>query len=114
MEDFAMTYLIVATLLISAAGFFVIGKRMGAGTLGPNSWVGIRTPHACKSEENWYATQSRCAPFVVLLSFISLDSAILFVIQGAFAQSIPFLVPTVVMIAQMVLGVYLLCRAALT
>ena len=113
MGDFAITALFVVPLLVASVVFFALAVKMKQKKLKPNSLIGIRTPKSDQSEEDWYKAQLHCAPFVFLLAFIFLDSAVLFAIHGLFLQSVSFLVPTAVMVAQVFLGIFLLCRAAL-
>lgn len=113
MEDFATIALFAAPLLVASAGFFALAIKMKQRKLKPNSLVGIRTPKSYQSEEDWYEVQLHCAPFVFLLAIVFLDSAVLYMIQGLFLQSVSILVPTAVMTVQVFLGIVLLCRAAL-
>lgn len=111
MEETFGEYMVVALLLIFSVVFHRLSRMMRSGALKPNALVGIRTARSCQSRESWYEAQSRCAPYVRLMAFICLDSAILLLLH-IFIASIPIAVPAVLISVQMVVGVILLCYAA--
>lgn len=116
MEELLLHGAAAVLLLLFSAVLFYFGRRMRLGTLKPNSLAGIRTPRSFRSEESWYAEQSRCAPYVQLMALIFLDSSILilvYVFVNVFITSFPFWIPAILITAQMVVGVILLCRAAI-
>lgn len=114
MTEMVGAFAIAGALMIGSVVIAIVGKKMYRRELSPNSLVGIRTHGAFRSRDDWYTIQSSCAPFVLLLAFIFLDSAILFIIQGVLHEVIPILVPSVIMVAQLVVGIVLVYRAAST
>lgn len=114
MAEMVGAFVIAGVLMIGSAVIAVVGRKMRRREIGPNSFVGVRTRSAFRSREDWYAVQSSCAPFVLLLAFVFLDSAILFVVQGVLHEAIPILVPSIIMVVQLVVGIILVYRAAST
>lgn len=112
MAETVAAFAIAGVLLIGSVVIAIAGRKMRRRELRPNSFAGVRTRGACRSREDWYAIQSACAPFVLLLAFFSLDSAILFIIQGVLHEAIPILVPSIIMAVQLAVGIVLVHRAA--
>lgn len=114
MADMIGAFVIAGILAIGSIIVAIVGKKMHTGKLTPNSFAGVRTPKALQSKEDWYAVQSSCSPFVLLLSLILFDSSILFIIQGLLHKVLPILIPCVIMAAQLCGGIALVYRAALS
>lgn len=114
MAEMVGAFVIAGILMIGSVVIAVVGKKMCRREIGPNSFVGVRTCGASRSKEDWYAVQTSCAPFVLLLAFIFLDSAILFIVQGVLHEVIPILLPSAIMVVQLVVGIILVYRAAST
>lgn len=81
------------------------------GRLKPNPLIGIRVPTSLRSEKDWYSMQSACARYVILLSFIFLDSAILFFILEIVITSVSFAIPTMISVGQIAVAIALMGRA---
>lgn len=114
MDDPIVTFGVVVLLLAAAASLAIVGTRMRDGRLPPNNWVGVRTELAFRSRENWYRVQALAGPRVIFLSFVYLDCAILFVIQGIFYEIIPFIAPVLLTIMQTLVAIVLIYRRANT
>ncbi len=112
MGDMIGAFILASTLLVGSVVAILIGAKMRRREISPNPFVGVRTRKAFQSRDDWYAIQSACAPFVILLGFIFLDSAILFLVQGILHEVIPILVPGVIMSVQVAIGIALVHRAA--
>lgn len=112
MADSVATWVLIAFFIGAALSFYVISGKMEAGRLRPNSFVGIRIPKSLRSEEDWYLVQSSCAWYVRLFSFVFLDCAVLFFLLEIVAVGIPFVVPTLVSMVQVVVVAALMARRA--
>ncbi|MDO4590261.1 MAG: SdpI family protein [Slackia sp.] len=112
MADSVAVLILIAVLVVAALFFFVLGRKMASGKLRPNSFVGIRVPSAFRSDGDWYSVQFACARYVVLLSFVLCDSALLFFVLGVIIADVPLAVPSVISAIQVAVAIVLLGRCA--
>ncbi|MCK9895809.1 SdpI family protein [Frankia sp. AgB32] len=60
--------IIFGVMAAMAVLFLVLARKMAAGTLRPNAFVGIRTPATLRSADAWYAGHLAAAPQMVYSS----------------------------------------------
>lgn len=103
---------IAAIMLVASAMLLWLGSRMWRGTLAPNYWAGARTTKALQSDTAWYAVQKQCAPGMLGLGVAYFDTAVLFVVQAMYYETISLLIPTGLMLFQSVVGIVFLHMSA--
>lgn len=91
-------------MLVTGFSLFVLGSAMRKDRLRPNSWAGIRTKAALGSELAWYRVQRAGATPIIGLAVAYTDSAVLFVLQGIYYDTISVLIPIAVLTTQSIVG----------
>ncbi|WP_136313025.1 SdpI family protein [Actinomyces procaprae] len=114
MTDLASSVVLACLMVFIAILSTVVGLKMRKGTLKPNSFVGVRTPQAYRSEADWRQIQSASARPVLIMGAVAFDSAMLFVVQAIIPEVIPFIVPVIISIVQMILCIAMMWHASTT
>lgn len=102
-------------LLTFVAAFCLAGlaRAMRNDKLPPNMWVGIRTKTASESESesSWYQVQRAGSVPLFCLAVAYADSALLFILQGIYHETISALIPIVVFSVQSLVGIIWIYKA---
>ncbi|RAX19784.1 hypothetical protein DRB06_11175 [Actinomyces sp. Z5] len=113
MSESLASIILAVVMAVCGVVLTIVGLKMRHGTLKPNSFAGVRSPGAFRSEEDWYRIQARCAFSTLLMGGVGFDSALLFIAQAILSDIVSILVPLAIATVQALLGlVYMSYTAA--